>query len=123
MLEVKGCKAASRLGEGSAVGGRLHLSRGKLVSRTTVIVHVPRGIDLIARHDREGVALDEILWLRNGQNIPIRCDGRAKRLAEWNSMFRYIKRFRNEVWFPSIEVAKSQSRVASPVPMEVCRIN
>ena len=88
-------------------------------------MHVPRGIDLIARHDREGVALGEMLWLRNGQNVPIRCDGRAKRLAERISIFRYIKSFRNEGWFPSIEVAKSQSRFASPVPrmMEVCRIN
>lgn len=82
MLEVKGCKAASRLGERSAVGGRLHLSRRKLVSQTTVNVHIPRGIDLIERHDREGVALGEILWLRNRQDVPIRCDGRAKRLAE-----------------------------------------
>lgn len=97
MLEVKGCKAASRLGEGSAVGGRLHISRGKLVSRTTVIVHVPRGMDLIARHHREGVALGKVLWLRNGQNAPIRCDGPAKRLAEWISIFRYIKRFRGLV--------------------------
>ena len=60
MLEVKGCKAASRLGWDLQLGAGC-TSRGKLVSRTVVIVHVPRGIDLIARHDRESVALGKML--------------------------------------------------------------
>lgn len=47
---------------------------GSLCRKTTVNVHVPRGSDLIERRlsqDREEVGLDETLWSRNGQNVPI----------------------------------------------------
>ncbi len=125
-LRLRAAKLLQDWASDQQLGAGCTSREGSLYRSTTINVHVPRGNDLIERrlsHDREDVGLGETLWPRNGQNVPICCEGQAKRLAEQVSIFSYIRSFRNEHRLPSIEVPKTQSMYAGPVPRDDGRVS